>query len=766
MNRFLALFLLTISLTSTSFISAQPNQTILDRVLLENDEKEILEAATTLIIDGYLYKAEPFVENLYARDAENPQYNYLKGFLQLYYHKDHAGSLDYFSKSVKKVDKNLRLLEPETNVTYDVFFHIGHANHFIGNIDEAEKNYDLFLENTKTFSYLIDEAKIRTQQIDVARELLKKPGKEIIEPVSIINTEHQEYSPVVSANGRELYYTTRRAWEDLDQDAYRNPFDNSFPEDVYYSLRDRVEGWGEGEMLPFCQGLINEASISLTPNMNQLFVYSDSIGNGNIFYTDFTQSEFKAVDIIEFDKLNTKFWETHFIINSDSTLVVFASDRKHGFGGRDLWFMSRDEDGNWTKPTNMGENINSEGEEDAPFLQLDGNTLYYATNGPASMGGFDIMRSTYNNGAWTKGENLGTPINSTGDDIFFTTSYDGRETYFTSFRVGGEGEKDIYKITYPDNTIGADIIALEGGVIDVTDNADEIDLQVILKNLTTNTTETVYVRHNDYFNILEDCQDYELTYINKITGETISQESFKTNCNNEQEYFVKYYYNGNYILNGTITDASTSEPISNASLELFNPETNETIATINTDATGKYSYEGLEGVAPGDVLNLEIRASAEDYESANWKLEKVLDRTGIITYDGSLKPSDNYAELQDILASFIIYYDFDRSNIRNSEVEIMNKVVTFMNEHPEVRIELSSHTDCRGSDSYNMKLSERRAESARKYIAEKINDPSRLVAKGYGETKLTNSCDCQAGNACASKDHQLNRRTEFKLIME
>lgn len=759
------LLVFSLVLIGQQYSLAQPNQEVLDQVLVENDEKEVLAAATALIIDGFLYKAEPFVENLYARDADNPQYNYLKGFITMYYHKDHKDAIGYFNKAVKSTDKKLNLLEPETDVTYDVLFHLAHAQHFLGDIENAEKNYKLFLAESRNNAYLMDEAEIRVQQIEVAKALLDKPTDAIIEPLDIVNTDNPEYSPVLSANGRELYFTTRREWEGVDQDRYRNPFDNTYPEDTYYSLRDRVNGWDAGTKLPLCKALINEASISLTPNMNQLFIYSDSIGNGNIFYTDYSMSDFKAVDVLEVDKLNTRFWETHFVISPDSTLIVFSSDRKHGEGGRDLWYMEKDDNDNWSKPKNMGPGINTEGEEDSPFLMLDGKDLYYATNGPNSMGGFDIMKAEYKDGTWSKGVNVGAPINSTGDDIFFTTSYNGKDAYFSSFRPGGKGEKDIYRITYDEEQDnGADIIALEGGIINVTDNAEEVELRVTLKNLRTNKTEPVLVKHGDFFNILDDCTEYELTYTNTLNNKELSKETFKTNCSNEKEYLVKYYYNGQYILDGTITEVGTETPLKNVNLEIYNLDTKELIGTVQTGENGYYSFDGLENLAPGDELALEIRANLDGYVGEVWKVNKTLDTSGEIKWNENLEGEDNIDNFEDILAEYIIYYDFDKSNIKNSEKEVLDKVVKLMNENPELKIELSSHTDCRGSSSYNMGLSERRAASAKKYIAERITNPERITAKGYGETQLTNGCDCQEGHACPSKDHSLNRRTEFKVI--
>jgi outer membrane protein OmpA-like peptidoglycan-associated protein len=119
-----------------------------------------------------------------------------------------------------------------------------------------------------------------------------------------------------------------------------------------------------------------------------------------------------------------------------------------------------------------------------------------------------------------------------------------------------------------------------------------------------------------------------------------------------------------------------------------------------------------------------------------------------------------------MLAINTIYFDFDKSNIRESETEKLDKIVKVLNENPTLKIELGSHTDCRGTKGYNQALSQRRAQSTSNYIRKRITNPSRIVSKGYGESQLTNNCPCEGSVAsdCNEEQHQLNRRTEFKII--
>ncbi|MCE2743343.1 MAG: hypothetical protein LW701_07235 [Fluviicola sp.] len=134
-------------------------------------------------------------------------------------------------------------------------------------------------------------------------------------------------------------------------------------------------------------------------------------------------------------------------MTTDGLNMYFVSDRPGGLGGRDIYRVVKMPDGSWSLPQNLGPNINTSSDEDSPFIASDNKTLYYSSNGPKSMGGFDIFVTIRDeDNVWGDPLNLGYPINSTGDDIFYTTTIDGLKGYMTSFRKNGFGEKDIYEI--------------------------------------------------------------------------------------------------------------------------------------------------------------------------------------------------------------------------------------------------------------------------------------------------------------------------------
>jgi outer membrane protein OmpA-like peptidoglycan-associated protein len=150
--------------------------------------------------------------------------------------------------------------------------------------------------------------------------------------------------------------------------------------------------------------------------------------------------------------INTTAWEPSACFSADGNTIYFVSDRKGGLGGRDLWKVVKLPNGEWSKASNLGAPINTPYDEDGPFMHPDGKTLYFASNGHKTMGGFDIFGSTYfaEENTWTQPENVGYPVSTTDDDVFFVTSADGRRAYYSSTKEGGFGDKDLYMITYPE----------------------------------------------------------------------------------------------------------------------------------------------------------------------------------------------------------------------------------------------------------------------------------------------------------------------------
>ncbi|HPI30744.1 MAG TPA: OmpA family protein [Bacteroidales bacterium] len=352
----------------------------------------------------------------------------------------------------------------------------------------------------------------------------------------------------------------------------------------------------------------------------------------------------------------------HPTLNSASNIMYFVSDMPGGYGGSDIYYCTKRDDGTWSQPHNAGNSINTSGKEVFPFLDDDG-TLYFSSDGHPGMGGLDLFRSKGSKNSWSEPENLKSPMNSPRDDfsIFYTET--GKSGYFSSNREGGKGSDDIYSFVAspPINLILA-VVTKEKFDDNTTAILDGVDVNI--KNTGDNNP---------------------LPFVSGNPGIFYAT----ANCNGEYE--VKGSRDGYF-----------------ASVQ-----------------TVKMPY----CITKQDTVEVELL------------LSKIKINVPIVLEN--------------------IYYDFDKWFIRpDAEIEL-NKLLKILVDNPDIKIELGSHTDCRGSDRYNEVLSQKRAESAVNYIIGKGIDKERITAKGYGEKVLINNCS--DGVECTEEDHQFNRRTEFKV---
>lgn len=550
-NRFvLLLFSLLIGVNT---FAQEPEDGITEELVRQIAETEneatLVKEASAFMQEGYLYFSEILVDKLLEYNAESPNYNYRKGFLMLKIRKDYLGAKKYLEKAILDVDPNYDAYSPrEKRAPTDAFYHLGKCYHLDEDVTKAHEMYSKFMEVSKSSSELVPVAKMNLQQCNVARYAMNNPKDVYLKNIGpVINTSDPEYSPVISLDGGSLYFTSRRPWPNKETESMRDPAINQYPEDIYVSyLNFEDSTWTTPEKLEFCQPRRNEATIAISSDERKIYVYMDSTGFGDIYYTDFFHAKFNKIEAMTIPKLNTEHWETHSMMTHDQKSLYFVSDRPGGYGGRDIYVVHRKENGSWSEPMNLGPKINGPFDEDSPFISIDNKTLYYATNGEKSMGGFDIMRSDLqSDGSWSEGMNLGYPINSTNDDAFYTTTIDGRRGYMTSFRAGGHGEKDIYEI-YNDYLGVKDLAVLKGVVKTVDDKPIPEDFAINVKLVCVDCDESannklVYPRLRDgiFMTGLEPCKTYRLEYKNVTDELEMGNESFTTLCDTAYQEIYK-----------------------------------------------------------------------------------------------------------------------------------------------------------------------------------------------------------------------------------
>lgn len=749
---------------------SQITESEVKNIISESSEKELVMQSSSLLQENYFHYADLITDALLKKNPQSSNYKYRKGFIELTMRQNYLKAIDLFSSSIGSIDKNYDMYSvKESSVPVDIYYHLGKAHHLNEDFPKAIENYNLFLSKTRKESELIEYAEKGVEQCGIAKKLMSEPKEIMIENLGdMINTEYADFSSNISLDGRSLYFTSRRPWADDASSRYKDPMFNHYSEDIYQSSLSDDGVWNNPLRMNMCKPQFNEASVSVSIDERRVYTYNDKEGRGDVYFSSLKNGRFSPITPVDKKGVNTETrWETHYTVSTDGKMVFFVSDKEGGYGSRDIYFME-EKDGIWSEPKNIGGTINSSWDEDSPFMGLDNNVLYFSSNNGKSMGDFDVFMSVRDeNGIWSTPINLGYPLNSVGDDLFYTQTADGSTAYLSSFRKGGKGDKDIYKLGLY-GEVGN--VALLNGEIIHSQNKDipeESYIEITCLNCEPEQTSILKPRVRDgvFLSKLEKCKDYKLAYYYNDQKEPSYTNNFSTNCDlayqeiykrvlldEEKQVIIPFF---DYFLEGIVADRKSGEMIPNAKV-VFSKD-NEEVELLMTDSLGEFISNLIDKKSFGYALDYTVTVSAEGYLLASFDLNTEISTDSLISLSYMLDKK----EIGTDLGPFMIYYNFDKFDIRDDAKVELDKIVKIMNENPEVKIELGSHTDCRGSSSYNMKLSKKRAKSAASYIAERITNSERISSQGYGESTAANDCKC---SQCSIEENQFNRRTEFIIV--
>ncbi len=409
------------------------------------------------LLDFEYLEALKYFMFAYKYDSTNANINYKIGRCYLQHPTQKHLAETYLEKAITNVSKKYLEDEPkEKRASIMAYFFLGQSYHLDGRLDEAIKMYDTYE------SYLDPKKKLDKEDLDLVEHFKKQvqnARQMMLAPVNVkitnlgdsINSEWPEYSPVITADEQVLYYTTRRP---TTTGGEKSEADAMYYEDIVVSYKDEKGKWSKPVSIsPYINTFSNEATINLTPDGQTLIIYRGDVGNGDLYYSSFDGKDW-AIPQKFGSNINTEFWETHASMSRDGNTLYFVSDRPGGLGERDIYKSVKLPNGQWSLCQNVGAPINTPFDEDAPFLGADGITFYFASKGDKSMGGFDVMFSFIDeSGKFSEPGNMGYPINTTDDDVFYVASPDNKRFYLSSgheeisnsgVHEKGYGEKDIY----------------------------------------------------------------------------------------------------------------------------------------------------------------------------------------------------------------------------------------------------------------------------------------------------------------------------------
>ncbi|MBN2730286.1 MAG: OmpA family protein [Bacteroidales bacterium] len=350
-------------------------------------------------------------------------------------------------------------LDPD--VSFNLQYMLGLAYHINYDFENAILSYNSYLQKLKGRKYDQERNDVELR-IKQARSGIVLMNDEIDCNVKNagfqVNSIYPDYCPVISSDGNTMFYTSRRPGTTGGE---RDVNDFKYNEDIYWA--EKVNGnweFRDRSGIDF-NSETHDATVGLSSDGQMLLVYRGTNG-GDLFYS------LKGVDskwsqLIPLESLNTKYKESSACISSDGKTIYFTSNRPGGYGGLDIYMAKMKLDGSWGKAINLGPTVNSLYDEEGVSLSEDNNVLYFSSNNTRSMGGYDVFRSDYDNGEWSRPVNMGYPLNTTDDDVFFTFTGNSELAYFSSERVDGAGSQDIYSLNLvPERTM----IVMKGMVID------------------------------------------------------------------------------------------------------------------------------------------------------------------------------------------------------------------------------------------------------------------------------------------------------------
>jgi hypothetical protein len=399
----------------------------------------------------------------------------------------HIGECYYAMGQMTDAQENLEKAKsidekafPETSLL------LGKIYHTAGKLDEAMTEFT-FYKSLVGEGKKANESDINAYiaQVMMAKESIAHPVDVKVEGMGDnINSEYDDKSPMITADGKTLIFTSRRPGKSsaLDKEG-----DGRYFEDIYVSHWDTLKKmWGDAELIP---GSINteghDACTSISPDGKQIYIYKNDIegeSRGGDIYVSRLSSSGKWGAAKSMGKpVNTTYFEGGGCISPDGKTFYFISERQGGLGHADIYVIKKKTRTEWDKPVNLGPDVNTSEDEGGLFLAPDGKTLFFTSKGHNSMGGYDIFKTVNENGKWSKPVNLGYPINTVNNDLCFSLAIDAKTGYFTSDRKGGLGERDVYKVdltNYPvldkemklkveDN--GPKMAILRGDVFNATD---------------------------------------------------------------------------------------------------------------------------------------------------------------------------------------------------------------------------------------------------------------------------------------------------------
>jgi outer membrane protein OmpA-like peptidoglycan-associated protein len=647
------------------------------------------------------------------------------------------------------------------------------------NAFEKQKEYT---DNKKVLS----ELDLRIAQARNAKTIMSRPVNISIRLLSDnVNTEYTEYNPIVSADENVMAFTSLRPSEN-GRDFLEEIF-ISYSTSGTWSVPEKVEVKTEN----------NLGTAGLSPDGQEMIIFIGAAnGGGNLYKIRRDGKKWTRPEPLD-QAINSKYLETTASIAPDGRRIYFASNRPGGYGGLDIYMSESQEDKTWGRPVNMGPVINSEFDEDAPFIHPGGEMLFFTSDRPESIGGNDIFKSVRENGEWKTPQNMGYPINTVADDNYFTLIADGTRGYFSSDRKDGAGGQDIYLMDMPEDFGTIPLTMIKGRIRDAETNGPIPSKILIVDKETNEEIEYVYNPDpvtGDYLVILPPNKNYDMiiesegflpytfnidipnqTYFYElfqkislktikqfdvVVGQEIEVKNAFYNTQEEQKSAARKEHEAQlvasdsidaYVLMSQLIEAEDQEGVDYL-LELI--MMNNKIDEVNFDEIENEKLQAAQRIYyydESDESKFEQKKVGEDLvfslptmyvtKLAEEQKKKRASKEKPINYDPRL-----------LLKTVKVYFGAGGSDLNEKYYPELDNVLFILREHPELGVEISGYASKEGEAEFNKQLSNKRAIEVLNYINTRGVVRRRIIAKGYGATESEES------------NPEESRRVELRIV--
>jgi hypothetical protein len=696
----------------------------------ESFRQQFLEA-NTLIEENQHNVALPIWLKLQAEQPDNFNVNYKVGLCYIHSANEKAKALNYLVKAVQNTSKNYDPFSTsEKKAPIKAYYYLGQAYHIHSEVDNALLNYNSFIEKAGKKHYLLKDANHGIEQCKYAKIAFENPVNIKINNLGdVVNSSFADYSPVMSIDESTIYFTSRRIRKDSSNYYIKDINDGKHYEDIY--VAHKYDGiWHEPELVGInTEG--HEASVNISADGQTLFIYKDDNGDGNIYTSTLEGEDWSSPQKLGAN-INSDATESHAHISPDGKFLYFVSDRKGGAGGQDIYMCKKLPNGDWAKAQSMGDVINTPYDEDGIFVHPDGKTIYFSSKGHTSIGGYDIFSSVKDDaGNWSKPKNLGYPVNSTDNDVFFVTSADGKRGYYSSFKDDGYGEKDIYQISLEDAS-EIPLTLLTGYIKVVGMDHLPADAIITVTNNESDEREKIYrprKKDGKFSIILEPGNDYHIVYaaagftqeedlyippiasyqeINRgidlqdvIFGHQGDSVPNIDNTNNNVDTTKTADNNWNYNNNSELEKLkaiieSLNEQIADLKEKLANSQKN-----TNTGPSNDAKVAALEAVIA------DLKKQIEDMAKQN-----------------ANTVNTNYVASGDVIASYQQYFGYNVKTVKTDAAEYSNMITKAVEKSKtaKVMIEIESSASKVPTRTYgtNSKLAGKRAQEAKSTLMKSL----------------------------------------------